>query len=1281
MARPQGRVENRPVDHASKQPSRKLATGLDLIRESQSRINDQQQAGSAAHAIGRTLVEGGSVVHFGPDSPAGSMPDDMPLVQHTLFADGARSTAPILLVAGNHQEVVDHCLIAHLAAERMACRVESGMVESVGRGLGLAELPEPGVLCRARESLARTLSPPDSDLLSLITACREAAAAGLGRSPAASVSSSLDAARVVVVTLGWFSDLAEDIAERSDGRVGHVALRLLRPFPLNRLKQLLSAAEVVLVAAPRNSGLHFEACCRIEEGVTDESSVRMVRLTHQADRAEFLQALSAAHPSELWSDLRAGAEESGLSDLRLAVVPSGAEAAELLLETGSILAESLPGRPKVTLQRKDATLASINLGSAHFEAETPIDLLLILEDRFVPAQEPLRLVKDSGCVVIPTRGGSAEEAWKRLSGPARETLLQRGLQLMLLDADESGEDSRSVWARSLAELAQSGAAAGVRKLDLNELAKVEASPSTDGPTVRFFPVGAAEETTPPALREEVRRFHLTGRLPERHESFSRDIPLQPLAASVAAQVFHENFPFLLPEGDEAAPEPLFAFLSRRLAEDQDTPIVSQLLPQLMQLADLSVRASSEGMALDGALDAALARLSAMVELSEAGRRSFEEESRALRAKLSQSGQAVGFRSEAWLQFYRWVLRSERIPRVRQFRAEASSLINRLEALLKADQGLRPESRSATAMASTLGASGLGLIDSERLAGAVRERRGARMLDPDRLRRIEEVLGALRKFVAEAGQTPDLFVVSFRELPFEAAGLSMLKSDSPFETARGIFEGLAARAVEIVKALRIGRLDAEGEYDAEIHDETVRDLTWEALKAEELLLIPSVLVFESGRHLSESTLTEFHRLIETGWPVHVCISVNESLVGGRDVARTLAGVLPDSGYLGLAQREAFVLQSSVARPDHLLAGLRRMCAVPGPAVCVLSFPDQDGGAEWLWTRCQSAWLSRAIPLFVYDPWAGESWADRFSLEGNPNSENALVTVEVADLGTQDAPLSIDEALTFAHVLAQDPRFREQFWVIPSTAWSDDQKLVEEFLRDFAQTPLGVAPFLWVVDDQGRLQRAVTTREVISACRDRLRSWRILQELAGVKNVYVERAVERVRQETLQEALAELDKARQEARRAGAEEAIGRLAEVLSDFDSLSRAIPSQAAVEVPPTDKGPEAPPKPSGAPVGRTEQAGEEQAAAEAEEEDFGEEAYIDSFLCTSCNECINLNPRMFNYNGDRQAVIADPSAGTYAELVKAAEACPARCIHPGVPRAGDTTATSEVVERGKAFR
>jgi ferredoxin len=87
-----------------------------------------------------------------------------------------------------------------------------------------------------------------------------------------------------------------------------------------------------------------------------------------------------------------------------------------------------------------------------------------------------------------------------------------------------------------------------------------------------------------------------------------------------------------------------------------------------------------------------------------------------------------------------------------------------------------------------------------------------------------------------------------------------------------------------------------------------------------------------------------------------------------------------------------------------------------------------------------------------------------------------------------------------------------------------------------------------------------------------------------------------------------------------------------------------------------------------------------AEEAPGVAEPYIDSALCTTCNECTKLNGQLFQYNAEKQAYIADASAGTFKQLVKAAELCPARCIHPGKPRSGDATATPKMIERAAKF-
>ncbi len=92
-------------------------------------------------------------------------------------------------------------------------------------------------------------------------------------------------------------------------------------------------------------------------------------------------------------------------------------------------------------------------------------------------------------------------------------------------------------------------------------------------------------------------------------------------------------------------------------------------------------------------------------------------------------------------------------------------------------------------------------------------------------------------------------------------------------------------------------------------------------------------------------------------------------------------------------------------------------------------------------------------------------------------------------------------------------------------------------------------------------------------------------------------------------------------------------------------------------------------------------AAAEAPvEEKKSDDPYIETLRCTSCNECTNLNNRMFQYNENKQAFVADPSAGTYRQLVEAAESCQVSVIHPGKPRNPNEPDLAELIKRAEPF-
>jgi ferredoxin len=341
------------------------------------------------------------------------------------------------------------------------------------------------------------------------------------------------------------------------------------------------------------------------------------------------------------------------------------------------------------------------------------------------------------------------------------------------------------------------------------------------------------------------------------------------------------------------------------------------------------------------------------------------------------------------------------------------------------------------------------------------------------------------------------------------------------------------------------------------------------------------------------------------------------------------------------------------------------------------------AAWRPLLAEAALHGRACPDFLYDPDAGPSWADRFDVTGNPDPERAWPVHAIPCL-EDDAERMLETPFTFADAVAFEPAYRRHLRLVPRVAWQDDVQVpLADYVAGFEPgKPAREIPFLWVVDDAGMLQRAVVTQELAVACRDRLRGWRVLQEFGGFENAYAERAAAAAREAARAEAereRAELTQAHAEAlaeaQQAGARESMQRLAAALLDRNALA----TSGALAPPPAAPAPE-PAAAAAEPQPAIPEEAPDAAEPEPEPELSFDEPYIDSILCTSCNECTNLNSRLFQYNADKQAVIADATAGTFAELVKAAALCPARCIHPGKPRSDDATATPELIARAAEF-
>ncbi|MEW7995269.1 MAG: ferredoxin [Candidatus Thiodiazotropha endolucinida] len=81
------------------------------------------------------------------------------------------------------------------------------------------------------------------------------------------------------------------------------------------------------------------------------------------------------------------------------------------------------------------------------------------------------------------------------------------------------------------------------------------------------------------------------------------------------------------------------------------------------------------------------------------------------------------------------------------------------------------------------------------------------------------------------------------------------------------------------------------------------------------------------------------------------------------------------------------------------------------------------------------------------------------------------------------------------------------------------------------------------------------------------------------------------------------------------------------------------------------------------------------------EPVWIETPECTACDECVEISPGIFAYNDDKKAVIVDPKAGHFKDIVKAAEKCTAGCIHPGTPWNPSEKDLDKLVKRAAKYQ
>jgi pyruvate-ferredoxin/flavodoxin oxidoreductase len=637
------------------------------------------------------------------------------------------------------------------------------------------------------------------------------------------------------------------------------------------------------------------------------------------------------------------------------------------------------------------------------------------------------------------------------------------------------------------------------------------------------------------------------------------------------------------------------------------------------------------------------------------------------AMVSGDGACLGCGEKGSIHLFTSTVTALMQPRVKAFVAKLDRLIGDLEQHVRMKLSTSVDLTDTQALMQAVQSNSGRDLTLANLSASLLEQQAGEPIDPHWLRRVTQMLeklkdlrwryleGPSKQGRAEMGiinstGCTSVWASTFPFNPYPFPWTSNLFQDSP-SVAMGVFEGHMAKMVEGFKTVRMAEQELAGGFDPAEHGAALAYLNWEQLSDEEWRLCPPVVAMGGDGAMFDIGFQNLSRALMSGKPVKVFIVDTQvySNTGGQACTSGFISQVADmSPYgkkehgkreirkeisvIGMAHRSAYVMQGSVSNVTHLLEGFidglnsRRPALFNIYAVCP---PEHGVGDNSAVAQSKMAVESRAFPLFVYDPDRGQTFSDCVTLAGNPELDAAWPSYQL-EYVDENGKQTMTLPMTFADFALSEGRFAKQFKKAAPDSWSDDQILLGDFLQLTADEREGRFPYIWTVDKKNRLVRVLVSQEMVDSCEERQQFWQQLRDVAGINRPALDETAiaEKVRSELIRKVT----------------ETLG----VAPSATAEVAPVPAPLVVEAAPAAGGHEA--------------------------------VWIDSPECTACDECMNINGKIFGYNGKRQAVVLNPTAGTFLDIVKAAEKCTAGVIHPGTPWNPAEANLDKLVKRAAKF-
>jgi pyruvate-ferredoxin/flavodoxin oxidoreductase len=567
--------------------------------------------------------------------------------------------------------------------------------------------------------------------------------------------------------------------------------------------------------------------------------------------------------------------------------------------------------------------------------------------------------------------------------------------------------------------------------------------------------------------------------------------------------------------------------------------------------------------------------------------------------------------------------------------------------------------------TALGSFAAQTVDVRSLSSVLKQGEDSRTMQKERYERIQSLAKDLAKLRTTLEKTPPK--CTFMEL---GKGVD------------AILEGFESHIGALAKAFRTTRIadmEARARYDSAAHDAFFENFNWRQLEDAEMALCPPFVVFsESGGDFGDH-LSELLRLVTSGKPIKVVVMQGRVDNGLQESGRAAAlKGATDLELLFISLRNVYFAQGSAAGGTEIKEMMGGGLRSPRPGVfSVLTSETNSNEGD---ARAALALSSRGFPHLVYDPDKAGDFVSCLNLADNPELEAIWPAGELDYTSEEGEPQHLERPCTFADFALQEPHLKEQFTPLPPDAQEGNMVPIADFLASTPEQRRDHSPFVYSVDGEGHLIRLIPSRSIVAQTADKRHLWHTLQELGGTKNPFVQAAEQRTREalaaeneQSLSEQKAQLEAQLQAREQEAVAAAMKNLALRLTGMSVAGAALQPAPVVDiapaVPASEAGGEASAQPTPAP------------AVEAPPPVVSELPWIDEKLCTTCDECIAINKKLFAYNAEKKAYITDPKAGPFKDIVRGAEKCSSGAIHPGIPQDPNEKDLDKWIKRAEKYQ